>query len=177
MTTSYKMLPSEYGDLQVLFFLDETTGDWFMDEASLMSMAKIERTEFATLMNRADYRQTSKGRWIVSLIDAYLMLPEKPRDWVFEEHLEYLPLRLHSTNREDSILLSIRSATRRYLQVDSVSRRSARGRHRAETLHSIARRIEKHVEHLKAFGINERNSVIILDAKTIIEEHRASALV
>lgn len=173
MDTVYQLFPSDYNDLQVLFFYDKTADEWYMDESSLMSLSNLKRDEFVQKMNRADYRKTSKGRWIVSLLDAYLILPDAPRNWVFAEHQERLPLRLTSGTIQDSILISLREATRKYIKVGSL--RKSRGNSRQDTLDSIRSRSEKNIRILARYGLNEQNSVIIRDAiKTMKDEHGTS---
>lgn len=172
MNTIYQLFPSDYGDLQVLFFRDKETGDWYMDEATLMSLADLPRDEFVKKMNHADYRQTKKGRWIVSLIDAYLLLPQAPRDWVFAEHQERLPLRLRSGQIQDNMLLSLRDATRSFIKLGA----ARKTRTSAHTIESIRLRSEKHILTLARYGLNEENSVIIRDALAAMKGKHGSSV-
>lgn len=168
MNKTYQMFASDYADLQVLFFYDKEDKEWFIDEASVMNLANLPRKTFVEKMNRADYRKTNKGRWIVSLIDAYLLLPEAPRDWVFKEHQEHLALRLSSGKTQDAALLSLREDMRRY-QYLGASRKARSRNVPSATLHSIRSRAQRHIRMLAAYGLNEGNSVIIRDAVNMME--------
>lgn len=175
MNKTYQMFASDYTDLQVLFFYDKEDKEWFIDEASVMNLANLPRKEFVEKMNRADYRKTRKGRWIVSLIDAYLLLPKAPRDWVFKEHQEHLALRLSSGRTQDAALLSLRDDLRRFQYLGNI--RKARSKNIPNrTLQSIRSRAERHIRMLAAYGLNEGNSVIIRDAVNMMEVNNGTTV-
>lgn len=167
MKSTYQLLPSDYNNVQVLFFRDDTSNEWFIDERSLQTLSGLETDEFARSLNHADFRQTSKGRWLVSLVDAYLILSEDARSWVHAEQFKNLPLRMNSGKRHDALLLSLEETARRYSQVRSI--RASRGHRKEEHMRVIRERLEKNVRILAAYGMNENNSSIIQSVMSVLK--------
>ena len=168
MESTYQMLPSDYLETQVLLFNEKGTGEWFIDENSLLAISGMEKAEFVRRMNHADYRLTRKGYWIISLIDAYLVVPQNARVWLHAEQTEHLPLRLKSGALQDSVLLSVQEALRRYHQVSSLDQ--SRGNYHEVTLDSIRQRIRRNLRHLEKYGLNKTNSQILREASETLKE-------
>lgn len=167
METIYRLLPSDYNEVQVLFFHDEQMEEWYVDERSLATLSGLDDEAFVKALNRADFRRTRKGRWVVSILDAYLILPEDARSWMHTEQFVNLPLRLLSGKRHDAILLSLEETTRRYLQM--VSLRSSRGNRKEVHVKAIRSRLENNVRMLAKYGLNENNSAIIRSAVSLMK--------
>lgn len=167
MKSTYHMLPSDYEETQVLFFLDKENEEWFVDERSVRCLSGLEENDFVKAMNRAEFRQTRKGRWLVSLLDAYLVLPEAPRNWMHKEQHEHLPLRLTSGKAHDAMLLSLEESARRFVQINAL--RASRGHDKQVNLKALRQRMELSIKRLSRYGVNEDNSAIIRSAISVLK--------
>lgn len=168
MKAIFQRMASEYGDQKVLFFRNKSTGDLFIEEKALLKMSGLSPDVFAARMNRAEYKKAQPGDWVVSVVDAYLVLPEAPRAWVHAEQFKHLPLRLNTGTEHDAMLRSVMEQTRRLEQLAAL-RPSMTSASRERNMTSIRVRIEKNIARLGKCGVNEHNSRIIRDARRAIE--------
>lgn len=168
MKAIFQRMASEYGDQKVHFFRNKSTGDLFIEEEALRKMSGLAPDAFAARMNRAEYKKAKTGQWVVSIVDAYLVLPEAPRAWVYDEQFRHLPLRLNTGSEHEAMLRSVMEQTRRLEQLSSL-RPSMTSASRDRNMASIRTRIEKNIARLGKCGVNEHNSRIIRDARRAID--------
>lgn len=169
MKATFLMLGCDYDDVNVKFYYDKTTGDWYVEENGLRALSGLSPESFAVSMNRAEYKKTRLGHWVVSVVDAYLVLPDAPRAWMHTEQFKHLPLRLKSGSEHDAMLRSVQEQTRRYVQLASF-RASATSAARARNMDSIRTRIEKNIARLDKYGVSEHNSKVIRAARRALEQ-------